>query len=236
MARDYLEFALTLEVTPGRGEEKVRFDANYQTSILTPVMVGVLLRQLEGVVTSMIAGKSEPGASVGREELAIYEGVSCPNANGTNGEKKTVATKRGVDRRATQIAGLVTGRDVQVSTQRHVGGKVRGYIGRVGPGVKVLVITPSSDEAVVLPLGAEGELCISSAGLEESSIEGARLVEHPTYGKFIRTGDLVRLLPSGEVVYRGRIGEDVAIAGRRVDFGEVEGVVLSHEAVGGECA
>ncbi|KFY63349.1 hypothetical protein V496_04014, partial [Pseudogymnoascus sp. VKM F-4515 (FW-2607)] len=205
-ARDYLEFVLTLEVTPDAGREgKVRLDANYQTAVFGPEMVAVLLKQIEGVVLGMIQGKGLEGGvqdlfgNVEEGVMAVYEGVSeVSPLDGANGEAPTPAAaameksppaKR--NGRANQIARLVTGNpDAEVSTQLPRFGKVRGCIGRVGKGVRVLVIDPSSaDEALVLlPLGAEGELCVSASAVED--VEGGRAVEHPVYGRLVRTGDL----------------------------------------------
>ncbi|KFX86324.1 hypothetical protein O988_09648, partial [Pseudogymnoascus sp. VKM F-3808] len=206
-------------------------------------MIEVLLRQVEGVVAGIIGGKMEGNveACFGEVEegsLAVWEGeVSTPISEGKVGESQVSGGV--VNRRANQIAGLVTGTDVEVSIQQPLDGKVRGWMGRVGRGVKILVIAPSASseedrDVVILPLGAEGELCIAGSAAE-ADIEGAKVVNHPVHGKLLRTGDLVRLLPGGEVVYRGRVGEEVLVHGQRVEVGDVDGVVLSHADLR-ECA
>lgn len=241
-ARDYLEFVLTLEVTPGnggRGAGKVMLDANYQTAVFGREMIEVLLRQIEGVVGSMVGGEGMEGGvgscfeGVGEEVMALCEGsqeVSSPNGKL---EKSATAAAR-VNGRVNQIARLVTGRqDVEVSTQRSLGGKVRGFIGKAGRGIKVLVIAPEAEDVVVLPLGAEGELCVSGAAVS-GGVDGGRYIQHPVYGDLLRTGDLVRLLTGGEVMYCGRKGEEVLVRGQRVEVGGMDEVVLEHPAVG-EC-
>ncbi|OBT77524.1 Nonribosomal Peptide Synthase (NRPS) [Pseudogymnoascus sp. 05NY08] len=266
-SRDYLEFALTLEITPGTtttttggersgGEGMLRFDANYQTAIFGREMIQVLLRQVEAVLGVFMEEGMEGGVDGvfgGVQDegvMAVYEGggeVSPVLANGGGGGGEVIAAgapKTRCNRRANLIARLLTGTSsAEVSLQQPLNGKVRGYIGRVGPGVKILVIAPSlEDDIIILPLGAEGELCISFPGLEEAGIEGGKYVEggewveDPVHGRLLRTGDLVRLLPGGEVIYRGRRGEEVLVRGQRVDIGAVEGVVLSHPAVGDGCA
>lgn len=255
-ARDYLEFALTLEVTPnsGRGSGsdggKVRFDANYQTSLLPRAMIEVMLRQIEGVVLGMIGGGLEGGvgecfAGVGEGVMAVWEGeVGLGLANGGDEEVAKDKSCARRDGRANQIARLVTGkRDVEVSMQKSVGGMVRGWIGKVGRGIKVIVVVPEAEGVVVLPIGAEGELCLGGSGASISDgeggegelLEGARFLTHPIHGRLLRTGDLVRLLPGGGVVYCGRVGGSVLVRGRRVDVGGLEGVVLEFLG-GGECA
>ncbi|KAL5352222.1 hypothetical protein ACLOAV_002169 [Pseudogymnoascus australis] len=182
-ARDYLEFVLTLEVTPdaGRGG-KVRLDANYQTAIFGREMIAVLLKQIEGVVLGMIQGNGLEGGvqdlfgAVEEGVMAVYEGVGevspLDGANAAAMEKSPHPRRNG---RANQIARLVTANpDAKVSTQLPRAGKVRGCIGRVGKGVRVLVIDPSSadDALALLPLGAEGELCVSASAVEDVEGEG----------------------------------------------------------------
>ncbi|KFZ04574.1 hypothetical protein V502_10047, partial [Pseudogymnoascus sp. VKM F-4520 (FW-2644)] len=209
-SRDYLEFALTLEVTPGSGRGMVRFDANYQTSLFPREMIEVLLKQVEGVVLGMIGAGLESTVEecfggVQEGVMAVSEGgaeVGQVSANIGEVAEKDVAYPRGKGR-VNKIARLVTGRDdVEVSTQTSIGGKVRGWIGHVGAGVKVLVVAPETDDVVLLPLGAEGELCLFSPLISEATeggggedgeselLEGATFLTHPVHGRLLRTGDL----------------------------------------------
>ncbi|OBT68717.1 Nonribosomal Peptide Synthase (NRPS) [Pseudogymnoascus sp. 23342-1-I1] len=230
----------------GKGEGKLRLDANYQTAVFGREMIEVMLKQVEGVVGGMVKGRCLEGGVEGWFGgvegclMAVYEGkgdvgeVSPVDAN----DREVPATEKSAPRRnarANQIAKLVTGNpNAEVSTQLPLNNKVLGYIGRVGPGIKILVIAPSVEDIVLLPLGAEGELCLSASASSVEEVEGGRLVEHPVHGRLLRTGDLVRLLPGGEVIYRGRVWGEVLVRGQRVEVGVVEGVVLSHPAVGGE--
>ncbi|KFX95387.1 hypothetical protein V490_03900, partial [Pseudogymnoascus sp. VKM F-3557] len=210
-------------------------------------MIGVLLRQVEGVVAGMIGGKLEGNVescfeNVEVGELAVWEGEVSSLSERAGKSDDSPIEGSVANRRANVIARLVTGRDEEVSIQQPLNGKVRGWMGRVGKGVKILVIAPSAyseeeGDVVILPLGAEGELCISLSASSSiaADLEGAKVVDHPEHGKLLRTGDLVRLLPGGEVVYRARLGEEVFVKGQRVEVGEVDGVVLSHADVRG-CA
>jgi acyl carrier protein len=49
--------------------------------------------------------------------------------------------------------------------------------------------------------------------------------------RIYRSGDLARLLPTGETAYLGRLDDQVQIRGFRVERGEVEAVLLNHPAV-----
>src|SRR6185369_14728505 len=46
--------------------------------------------------------------------------------------------------------------------------------------------------------------------------------------RIYRSGDLAKLLPNGELVYLGRIDDQVQVRGFRVELGEVRSQLLSH--------
>ncbi|MEO8129310.1 MAG: aminotransferase class III-fold pyridoxal phosphate-dependent enzyme [Bryobacteraceae bacterium] len=84
-------------------------------------------------------------------------------------------------------------------------------IGQPLPDVEVYVLDRNLNPA---PIGIEGELCIGGAGLARGYWRREDLTrEHflrdsysgKPHGRFFRTGDLARLLPSGEIEYRGRL-------------------------------
>src|SRR6185369_8462835 len=49
--------------------------------------------------------------------------------------------------------------------------------------------------------------------------------------RIYRSGDLAKFLPNGEIVYLGRIDDQVQIRGFRVELGEIRSHVLEHPAV-----
>ncbi|MFD9890829.1 amino acid adenylation domain-containing protein [Amycolatopsis sp. NPDC059027] len=51
------------------------------------------------------------------------------------------------------------------------------------------------------------------------------------HGRVYRTGDAVRVLPSGELEYLGRVDRQVKIGGVRTELGEIEAVLGAHPAV-----
>ncbi|OAB39550.1 hypothetical protein PGLA_19325 [Paenibacillus glacialis] len=88
------------------------------------------------------------------------------------------------------------------------------------------------------PIGVVGELYIGGAGV------GRGYLSHPEWneGVFIqnpfregermyRTGDLGKRLVNGEFVYAGRRDHQVKIRGHRIEIGEAEQQLLSHEQV-----
>ena len=90
------------------------------------------------------------------------------------------------------------------------------------------------------PLGSAGELYLGGDGLAwgyagRPGSTAAVFVPHPfsaTPGaRLYRSGDLARLLPSGDIEYLGRIDFQVKVRGFRIELGEIEGVLGRHEAV-----
>ena len=93
----------------------------------------------------------------------------------------------------------------------------------------------------MLPAGACGELCISGAqvgrgylGRPEKTAESFvqnPFSNDPHYQRMYRTGDIVRLLPTGEIDFVGRRDGQVKIRGFRVELTEVEQIVRQFEGV-----
>jgi amino acid adenylation domain-containing protein/FkbM family methyltransferase len=98
------------------------------------------------------------------------------------------------------------------------------------------------DLASELPVacGAVGELWISGAGLARGylgrpDLTADRFVPNPLArqpgARAYRTGDLARFLPSGEILYLGRVDHQVKVRGYRIELGEVEVALLLHPKV-----
>ncbi|KEO82731.1 non-ribosomal peptide synthetase [Tumebacillus flagellatus] len=90
------------------------------------------------------------------------------------------------------------------------------------------------------PVNAVGELYIESVGLAR----GYRNQEERTKQAFIphpfssepgavlyKSGDLVRLLPDGQIEFIGRRDDQVKIRGHRIEIGEIEELLLRHPSV-----
>jgi amino acid adenylation domain-containing protein len=91
-----------------------------------------------------------------------------------------------------------------------------------------------------IAIGEQGELCIAGDGLADGYLQAPQL----TAEKFVtasmpgldnerlyRTGDLVRCEDDGNLVFLGRIDEQLKIRGHRVEPGEIECALRQHLGV-----
>jgi amino acid adenylation domain-containing protein len=109
-------------------------------------------------------------------------------------------------------------------------------IGRPQPGVQVAVMDRHLCPVVD---GEPGELCVAGPLLArgyhgDPARTAERFVPDPNGApgaRLYRSGDLVRQLPSGELVHLGRMDDQVKVRGIRVQPAEVENALLRHPRV-----
>jgi aspartate racemase len=90
----------------------------------------------------------------------------------------------------------------------------------------------------MVPIGADGEICISGVGLARGYLNNPELTAEKFVGnpfipgeKMYRTGDLGRWTVDGNIEFLGRIDHQVKVSGMRVELGEIETVLGQHPAV-----
>ena len=113
-------------------------------------------------------------------------------------------------------------------------------LGRGMPDAQLLVLTPAGGLA---GLGELGEIAIRSPHLARGYLNNPELTAErfqanpftPLSGdpadRIYRTGDLGRYRADGEVVFAGRLDQQVKLRGFRVELGEIEGVLASLPGV-----
>ncbi|KAG9899731.1 peptide synthetase, partial [Aureobasidium melanogenum] len=111
-------------------------------------------------------------------------------------------------------------------------------INNIGPpfeNTSAFVLTQESDFQLV-PLGGLGELCFGGQQVFRGyqnmpELTDSKIINHPTYGRIYRSGDLGRLLPDGTILIQGRTDDQRKIRGQRIELGEISGCLLQVQNV-----
>lgn len=84
--------------------------------------------------------------------------------------------------------------------------------------------------------GAAGELCLGGASVTQGYRNDPDRTKSAYFDRngvrFYRTGDLVERAPDGLLKYLGRIDDQMAINGLRIEPGEIEAALMTHPSVG----
>ncbi|MGW0963312.1 amino acid adenylation domain-containing protein [Streptomyces gelaticus] len=123
---------------------------------------------------------------------------------------------------------------VALVTDRHVEEGVIP-VGHPLPGTEILLL---GDGDVPVADGEPGELCVAGPQLAEGylnrpELTAERFPPHPLVpgARMYRTGDLARAGRDGELLYLGRIDEQIKFRGQRIEPGEIEAVLNGHDGV-----
>jgi amino acid adenylation domain-containing protein len=105
-------------------------------------------------------------------------------------------------------------------------------IGKPIANTKAFILDENLD---ILPLGVEGQLYLSGAGLSPGYrnnlvMTNEKFIHHPNLDgiRMYNTGDIAKWLPDGNIEYLGRKDQQVKIRGFRIELGEIESVLLQY--------
>jgi amino acid adenylation domain-containing protein len=110
-------------------------------------------------------------------------------------------------------------------------------IGTAIDGVRAYIV---DQQMKLVPVGATGELLIGGANvgrgyLHLPELSAQKFIADPfsntPNARVYRTGDLVRQLPNGEIVFIGRIDDQIKIRGYRIEPGEIAAALNTHPDV-----
>ena len=107
-------------------------------------------------------------------------------------------------------------------------------IGRPNDNVRLYVV---DGRQRLLPIGVAGELCIGGSGvglgyLNQDDLTAEKFITNPYgKGKLYKTGDLVRYLDDGNLVYLGRRDFQVKLRGLRIELGEIEAALTRQQGI-----
>jgi amino acid adenylation domain-containing protein len=190
--------------------ETARFNTLWLTSSLFNAIVDADVEMLAGVEELLVGGEALSVAHIRKANAAL-------RANLINGygptETTTFACCYRIPRKLPQeLASVPIGRPIENTA------------------VAIL-----DDDFNPVPEGEVGELCISGDGLalgyhDRPELTAERFVQRADApgGRFYRTGDQVRMRPSGDIEFVGRKDTQVKVAGHRIELGEIEQVLKTH--------
>lgn len=215
----------TLVLPPPKAEQDLRhlatlIEEHRITHLLAlPTLYELLLKhspatQLSSLKTAIVAGEAASGTLVDQHHSSLSNTRLYNEYGPTESTVWCTACELTVNETATPIP-----------------------IGRPISNTHAYVLDP---QRRAVPPGVCGELHLSGAGLTKGYLDQPEL----TKSKFVlnpfgdaqnkrmyRTGDLAYFRSDGQLVFAGRIDQQVKIRGHRIELGEIENVLLQHAAV-----
>ncbi len=140
----------------------------------------------------------------------------------------------------TQLINMygITETTVHVTYKEITEQDMESSLSNIGRPIPTLTSYIFDSEQRLVPIGVTGELYVGGEGvargyLNREELTAERFIANPykPEERLYRSGDLARILRSGEMEYLGRIDHQVKIRGHRIELGEIETQLLKHEAI-----
>jgi thioester reductase-like protein len=132
----------------------------------------------------------------------------------------------------------ITETTVHVTYKEITGEEINQNISNIGKPIPTLTTYIMDSAMRLLPIGVPGEICVGGEGVGRGylglpQLTKEKFVNNPYKPgeRLYRSGDLARLLPTGEMEYLGRIDFQVKIRGFRIELGEIETCLMRHPKV-----
>ena len=132
----------------------------------------------------------------------------------------------------------ITETTVHVTWKEITGYEIEHNISNIGVPIPTLTTYIMDRHLRLLPIGVPGEICVGGDGLARGYLglpekTAERFVNNPYVPgeRMYRSGDLARMLPSGEMEYLGRIDFQVKVRGFRIELGEIENRLMAHPSI-----
>ncbi|MBV8416480.1 MAG: amino acid adenylation domain-containing protein, partial [Verrucomicrobia bacterium] len=211
---------------PARLFDRIR-DENVTLIELVPVVLGTLLDHVESLTRPERALPDLKCAMVTGESVS----VSLINAWLEHYPNIPIVNAYGPTEAADDVCQYAITAPIPTDSQTVP-------IGRPLPNVWLYVLDRNLR---LVPMGVPGEICISGIAVGNGYWNDTEKTKRsfvpnpyadPNRGDILyRTGDLGRWLPDGNLVYLGRLDEQVKLRGFRIEPGEIESVITRHAAV-----
>ena len=106
----------------------------------------------------------------------------------------------------------------------------------IGEPIPDLGLSIRNEKGNLVPDNIPGELYVSGAGvcemyLNRKELNEERFLKDEFGRKMYRSGDIVRRLNDGRIVYIGRSDQQIKIRGYRIETGEIEYALMQHQMV-----
>ncbi|MFZ3454626.1 Pls/PosA family non-ribosomal peptide synthetase [Arthrobacter sp. 7Tela_A1] len=184
-------------------------------------------RRITAVSTVPTLASVWPAETVSRIRLLIFGGEACPPELGTrlSGPGREVWNTYG----PTEATVIACAAPLDGSSPVRIGLPIEGW--------DLAVVDPDGNP---VPWGEEGELVIGGVGLArylDPGINAEKYAPLPSLGwnRAYRSGDKVRADREG-LVFAGRLDEQVKLAGRRVELGEIDTALAALPGVASAAA